>query len=200
MSTTMFMFDLLTGELTGSRPAQIVNYREITECANATPVPPPADVPAGHAARWTGAAWEIVEDHRQHMDERGTKQGGTAYWLPGEGDNHAAQPRYMEDLGPLPAGAVTERPDKALDVLKSEKEREINAACEAAIAASLTMPARTPSTAEVAVAAASLAVVDPDGPDTILAKHTARREELLSAVGAACSRAALDGVKVSFAV
>lgn len=200
MSTTMFMFDLLTGELTGSRPAQIVNYREITECANATPVPPPADVPAGHAARWTGAAWEIVEDHRQHMDERGTKQGGTAYWLPGEGDNHAAQPRYMEALGPLPAGAVTERPDKALDVLKSEKEREINAACEAGHCGQPDHACAHAVNGRGGCGAASLAVVDPDGPDTILAKHTARREELLSAVGAACSRAALDGVKVSFAV
>lgn len=200
MNTTMYAFNLRTGALTGSRPAQVVGGKELTVCAGATPVAPPADIPTGHAARWTGSAWEVVEDHRQHMDEKGTKQGGTAYWLPAEGDDYTSQPRYMEILGPLPKGAVTERPKKPLSVLKAEKEREINAACDAAIVASLTMPTASPSTTEVAVAAASLAGIDPDGPDTLLALHTARRDELLAAVAAADSTAALAGVEISYAV
>ncbi len=200
MSTTMYIFDLTSSALTGSRPAQVVGGKELTDCANATPVAPPADIPDGHTARWTGSAWEVVEDHRQHMDSTGTKQGGTPYWLPADGDDYASPPRYMEALGPLPKGAVTERPAKPLAVLKAEKEREIRSACDAAIVASLTMPTATPSTAEVAVAAASLAGIDPDGPDTLLALHTARRDELLAAVAAAMSPADLADVVVSYAI
>ena len=200
MSTTMYTFDLRTGALTGSRPAQVVGGKELTICAGATPVAPPTDIPTGHAACWTGSAWEVVEDHRQHMDSKGTKIGGTPYWQPAEGDDWQSPPRYTEELGPLPEGAVTERPKKPLSVLKAEKEREITAACDAAIVASLTMPTASPSATEVAVAAASLASVDPDGPDTLLALHTARRDELLAAVAAADSTAALADVAVSYAV
>lgn len=200
MSTTMYTFDLRTGALTGSRPAQVVGGKELTICAGATPVAPPTDIPTGHAACWTGSAWEVVEDHRQHMDSKGTKIGGTPYWQPAEGDDWQSPPRYTEELGPLPEGAVTERPEKPLSVLKAEKEREITAACDAAIVASLTMPMSAPSSAEVAVAAASLASIDPDGPDTLLALHTARRDELLAAVAAADSTAALADVEVSYAV
>ena len=200
MSTTMYTFDLRTGALTGSRPAQVVGGKELTICAGATPVAPPTDIPTGHAACWTGSAWEVVEDHRQHMDSKGTKIGGTPYWQPADGDDWQSPPRYTEELGPLPEGAVTERPKKPLSVLKAEKEREITAACDAAIVASLTMPTASPSTTEVAVAAASLASVDPDGPDTLLSLHTARRDELLAAIAAAESPAALAGVEVSYAV
>ena len=200
MSTTMYTFDLRTGALTGSRPAQVVGGKELTICAGATPVAPPTDIPTGHAACWTGSAWEVVEDHRQHMDSKGTKIGGTPYWQPAEGDDWQSPPRYTEELGPLPEGAVTERPKKPLSVLKAEKEREIKAACDAAIVASLTMPTASPSATEVAVAAASLASVDPDGPDTLLSLHTARRDELLAAIAAAESPAALAGVEVSYAV
>ena len=186
--------------MTGSRPAQVVGGKELTICAGATPVAPPTDIPTGHAACWTDSAWEVVEDHRQHMDSKGTKIGGTPYWQPAEGDDWQSPPRYTEELGPLPEGAVTERPKKPLFVLKAEKEREITAACDAAIVASLTMPTSAPSSAEVAVAAASLAGIDPDGPDTLLALHTARRDELLAAVAAADSTAALADVAVSYAV
>lgn len=192
----MYMFDLRSGVLTGSRPAQVVGGKALTVCAGATP----ADIPTGHAARWTGSAWEVVEDHRQHIDSKGTKTGGTPFWLPAKGDDWQSPPRYTEDLGPLPKGAVTARPEKPLAVLKAEKEREVKAACDAAIVASLTMPTATPSTTEVAVAAASLVSVDPDGPDTLLALHTARRDELLAAVAAADSTAALAGVEISYAV
>ena len=200
MSTTMYTFDLRTGALTGSRPAQVVGGKELTICAGATPVAPPTDIPTGHAARWTGSAWEVVEDHRQHMDSKGTKTGGTPHWLPADGDDYTSPPRYMDSLGPLPEGAVTARSEKPLSVLKAEKEREITAACDAAMVASLTMPTASPSATEVAVAAASLAGIDPDGPDTLLALHTARRDELLAAVAAADSTAALADVEVSYAV
>ena len=74
----LHMYDLKTGEYTGSRDAtQRPNGEYILEATGATPVALPASIPSGHVARWTGDAWETVEDHRQHMDERGRKEGGT---------------------------------------------------------------------------------------------------------------------------
>ena len=200
MPVTMYMYDLKTKEYKGQRPAQIVGGKELTVCSSATTVAPPSNIPEGHVACWTGAAWETVEGHRQHLDSKGTKQGGTPFWLPAQGDDWQSQPRYTEDLGPLPEGAITVRPEKPLSVVKEEKEREVRSACDAAIIASLTMPAASPSVTEVSVAAASLAAVDPDGPDTILALHAARRDELLALIQAADSVAAVQEVEVSYAI
>lgn len=220
MSAIMYTIDLRTYETTGSRTAQIVGGKELTISAAATPVPTGPDK-TGHTqvykpkgtAHWIydpqsldvasqgeHGTWYYIADHRQHMDSKGTKIGGTPFWQPAEGDDWQSPPRYMDSLGPLPEGAVTERPKKPLSVLKAEKEREITAACDAAIVASLTMPTSAPSSAEVAVAAASLAGIDPDGPDTLLALHTARRDELLATVAAAKSPTDLDSVVVSYAV
>ena len=200
MATMMYMFDAKTREYKGSRQAQELNGKALTKSAFATPTPPPASIPEGHVARWTGSEWELVEDHRQYLDSTGTKQGGTPYWLPSEGDDWQSPPRYTEDLGPLPSGATRQRPEKPLSVVREEKEREIRSACDAAIIASLTMPAASPSATEVSVAAASLAAVDPDGPDTLLALHTARRDELLALVRAADSIAAVQEVETSYAI
>lgn len=198
--TTLYTYLPTNGEYTGSRPAQVVGGKKLTRSAYATTTPPPASIPEGHVARWTGSEWELVEDHRQHLDSKGTKQGGTPYWLPSEGDDWQSPARYMEDLGPLPARAVTVRPEKTLSVVKEEKEREVRSAFDAAIIASLTMPAASPSVTEVSVAAASLAAVDPDGPDTILALHAARRDELLALIQAADSVAAVQSVEVTYAI
>lgn len=200
MATMMYTFDPKTRVHTGSRPAQVVGGKALTQSAYATTTPPPETIPEGHVARWTGSEWELVEDHRQHLDSKGTKQGGTPYWLPAEGDDWQSQPRYTEELGPLPEGAVTVRPEKPLAIVKEEKASEIRAACDAAIVASLTMPAASPSSTEVSVAAASLAAVDPDGPDTLLALHTARRDELLACVQTADSVAAVQAVEVAYAI
>jgi hypothetical protein len=119
----LYMYDIKTGELTGSRPAQVVGGREITRSASATTVAPPEDIPVGSIPRWTGVAWEIIEDHRQHMDGTGTKQGGTQYWLPG--DTYTTPARYMEELGPLPDGATLEPPAKTQAELDAERRAEI---------------------------------------------------------------------------
>lgn len=98
----MYTFDPHTRVHTGSRPAQVLNGKPLTQSAYATATPPPASIAEGHVARWTGTAWETVEDHRQHMDSKGTKTGGTPYWLPAEGDDHTSPPRYMETPGARP--------------------------------------------------------------------------------------------------
>lgn len=87
--------------------------------ANATFVPPPAE--AGKVAVWNGTTWNLKENKR-----------GTKYWLPRDGWDSA--PREMKELGPLPDGAMLERPEKPFSQLKIEKLNEINALYQQAIA------------------------------------------------------------------
>ena len=130
----MYLYDPKTKELVGQHDATARpgGRGYILQGTFATPVAPPSEIPAGYAARWTGDAWETVEDHRQKMDEKGRKYGGTAYWMPG--DTWQSPERYLEELGPLPDGAVTTRPEKpapTLEEAKAAKLAEINAGCDA---------------------------------------------------------------------
>lgn len=123
MSETIMnhFYDGKTREYLRSAPAQI-------DPGAGTPLPAllathtaPPETAEKQAAVWNGAAWDIVEDHRQHINEQGTKAGGTPYWLPDEGDDWQSPERYKEDLGPLPAGAVTTRPEKPALTLEEAK-------------------------------------------------------------------------------
>lgn len=76
------------------------------------------------SAQGTRGSWYYIEDHRQHTDEQGVKQGGTEYWLPSAGDTWLSSPRFMEELGPLPDGFVTVRPEKPAKVKLSEARSE----------------------------------------------------------------------------
>ncbi|WP_279029259.1 phage tail protein [Bilophila wadsworthia] len=195
----MYMYDLKTGEYTGSRDAtRRPNGEYILEATGATSVAPPAVIPTGQTARWTGDAWEKVEDHRQHMDERGRKEGGTPYWLPG--DTWRSEPRYIEDLGPLPEGALFEKPERPLDEYKADKRREIAAGYTAALTATLTMPAESPSAADVATGAALFAADDAVGLADVQTILTTRRDELLEAVEAAQRRETVSAIVVSYPV
>ena len=200
MSTPqLHMYDLKTGEYTGSRDAtQRPNGEYILEATGATAVALPADIPAGHVARWNGDVWETVEDHRQHMDERGRKEGGTPYWLPG--DTWRSEPRYIEDLGPLPEGALFEKPERPLDEYKADKRREIAAGYTAALTATLTMPAESPSAADVATGAALFAADDAVRLADVQTILTTRRDELLAAVEAAQRRETVSAIVVSYPV
>ena len=195
----MYMYDLKTGEYTGSRDAtRRPNGEYILEATGATSVAPPAVIPTGQTARWTGDAWEKVEDHRQHMDERGRKEGGTPYWLPD--DTWRSEPRYMEELGPLPSDALLERPRRPLEEYKADKRRKIIAGYTAALTATLTMPAESPSAAEVATGAALFATDDAVGLADVQAILIARRDELLAGVETAQNREAVSTIVVSYPV
>lgn len=195
----LHMFDLKTGEYTGSRDAtQRPNGEYILEATGATPVALPASIPSGHVARWTGDAWETVEDHRQHMDERGRKEGGTQYWLPG--DTWRSEPRYTDELGPLPENALLVRPERPLDEYKADKRREIAAGYTAALTATLTMPAESPSAAEVATGAALFAADDAVGLADVQVILTSRRNEFLTAVDAATNREYLEALTIDYPV
>lgn len=89
----------------------------------------------GYAVCWNGTAWEYVEDHRQKRDGGGVpiESTGTAYWLPE--DTWMSPSRYMKKLGPLPEGALLERPEKSLEELKADKVIQIDSETSAAILA-----------------------------------------------------------------
>ena len=196
----MYIYDLTTGEYTGSREATLrPNGEPILEATGATPTPPPADLPAGHVARWTGEVWEAVEDHRQHMDERGRKEGGTPYWLPE--DTWRSEPRYAEDLGPLPSGALLERPERPFSELRAEKVREIDSGYSTVFQALVVESSSVPSAAVVAADTMSSSADDPQGFGFVRAMLAARRAELLAEVEAASAtedREALAAIAVSY--
>lgn len=89
--------------------------------ANATLIEPPAAVEK-YVRVFKNGAWAQVEDNRD-----------TKYWLPG--DTWQTEPREMKDLGPLPDGALRERPEKSLEELKADKVFQIDAETSAAILA-----------------------------------------------------------------
>lgn len=86
--------------------------------AHATLTAPPSET--GKVAVWNGEAWELKEDNR-----------GIEYWLPG--DTWQTEPHKMEDLGPLPDGALLERPEKTIEELKADKVIQIDAETSTAI-------------------------------------------------------------------
>lgn len=92
---------------------------------------PPAAKP-GYAVVWSGAAWELVEDHRQKRDRGGVplEGTGTPFWMPG--DTWQTPARYMKELGPLPDGAMFEQPEKPLEEVRKEKLSELSSKFSAA--------------------------------------------------------------------
>ena len=93
------------------------------------------DAKEGYAVCWNGETWEYIEDHRQKRDMGGVPIDGTgtAYWMPD--DTCQTPARYMKELGPLPEGAVTVRPEKSLAEIKADKVSQIDAETSAAILA-----------------------------------------------------------------
>lgn len=79
--------------------------------------PPTLEKPL--VAVWNESEWEAVEDHRKHLDTTGTYSGGTPYWMPD--DDYRSEARYMAVLGPLPEGALLERPEKPQSAIRKEE-------------------------------------------------------------------------------
>lgn len=93
-------------------------------------------------------------------------------------------------------------PQQLLAGFRASKRAAINAGFDAAMSASLTMPSvdTPPSSFEVASALYDWRTEDPEGYAALLAIHTARRNELLAAVAAAETAAAVQAIVVSYAV
>ncbi len=106
-------------------------------------------------------------------------------------------PETWQAAHPLP------RPElPALEEIRAVKVAAVNAGFYVAMAASLTMPSvgTPPSPIEVASALYDWRTEDPEGYADLLAIHSARRDELLSAVAAATTVEAVQAVTVSYAV
>lgn len=149
--------------------------------------------------------WRLVEDHREREEPHFAAedvQPGTEYWLPG--DTHLSPARRMHTPGPLPDGALTERPAKTdtelLAETKAAKTTEITTGYDAAVAASLTMPTDNPTAQDITISAAAFAAEDAEGLAYIMQTHAARRGELLAAVEAAETAEEVQAIVVSYAV
>lgn len=152
-----------------------------------------------------GKGWDLVEDHRERkapLFDVALTQDATDYWLPD--DTNATPARHMTKPGPLPDGALTERPAKTdaelLAEAKAGKTAEITAGYDAAVAASLTMPTASPTEQDITIGAAAFAAEDAEGLAYIMQTHAARRDELLAAVDAATTVIAVQDMVVSYAV
>ncbi len=76
---------------------------------------------------WKDDNWELMEDHRKHLTEKGDYEGGTPYWMPG--DTYQSEARYMKELGPLPEGATLSKPEKTqIEIRKEELSQQISEA------------------------------------------------------------------------
>ncbi len=173
--------------------------------ANATTAPLPARRWGRWWPRWTGKKWELVEDHRERKSPAFRPedvQEATEFWLPG--DSHDTPARQVYWPGPLPEGALLERPEKpveeALEDAKESKTAEIEAGYQAAVAATLTMPQASPTAQDVAVGAALLAAEDAEGLEYVVGQHGATRDALLDLVATAETPEAVSGIEVSYAV
>lgn len=186
-----------------TRPDQYyINSDEDYGCPpyNSTPDALP---PRPWGAKWPqyvdNKGWIMVEDHRQRAEPHFAAedvQPGTEYWLPG--DTHLSPARRMHTPGPLPAAALTKRPEQPLAEVKAAKVAAIIAGHEAALAGAVALSDPTPST--VAVEAGLLAASDPEGLEFVRNALAARRGELLAAVEAAETAEAVQAIVVSYAV
>ena len=155
------------------------------------------------SAKWPqyvdGKGWVLVEDHRQRAEPHFAAedvQPGTAYWLPD--DTHDTPARHMQHPGPLPAEALTKRPEQPLAEIKAAKVATIIAGHESALAGAVALSDPTPST--VAVEAGLLAVSDPEGLEYVRNALASRRDALLAQVDAAQTAQDVQAIAVSYAV
>ena len=151
------------------------------------------------------SGWLMVDDHRERREpifDAAQTQDATDYWLPG--DTHDTPARTMQEIGPLPEGAVTERPAKTDAELLAEaqmaKRGEVQAGYDAAVAASLTMPLANPTDQDITIGAAAFAAEDGEGLSYVMQAHAARRDALLASVDAADTAASVLSIIVKYAV
>lgn len=182
-----------------------VKYNVVQPGNSTLNAPPPKPWPKQWPQYVDGTGWVMVDDHRERkppLFDAALEQDATDYWLPG--DTHATPARQMKEPGPLPDGALTERPAQTAAELLAEaqvaKQTEVQAGYDAAVAASLTMPQANPTEQDVAIGAAAFAVEDAEGLAYVMQVHAARRDELLAAVEAADTAESVQAIAVFYAV
>ena len=168
-------------------------------------------VPADHLIIVDGAALVFPFDAPTNLHALQWR-GGTGHteWTDGPNQPLTAED-YDEQVAPfvklwqaekarLEKKAAEEAAARALPDAKSAKQSEIQNGYDAALAASLTMPAASPTAQDVSIGAALLAVDDAEGLAFVQSKHAARRDELLAAVEAAETVEAVQAVVVDYDV
>ena len=168
-------------------------------------------VPADHLIIVDGAALVFPFDAPTNLHALQWR-GGTGHteWTDGPNKPLTAED-YDEQVVPyvklwqaekarLEKKAAEEAAARALPDAKSAKQNEIQNGYDAALAASLTMPAASPTAQDVSIGAALLAVDDAEGLAYVQALHAARRDELLAAVEAAETVEAVEAVVVDYDV
>ena len=168
-------------------------------------------VPADHLIIVDGAALVFPFDAPTNLHALQWR-GGTGHteWTDGPNQPLTAED-YDEQVVPfvklwqaekarLEKKAAEEAAARALPDAKSAKQSEIQNGYDAALAASLTMPAASPTAQDVSIGAALLAVDDAEGLAFVQSKHAARRDELLAAVEAAETVEAVQAVVVDYDV
>lgn len=165
----------------GYEAGEVEDYGLPPNNSTRDPMPP---AKKGFIRRRVGDEWIYVEDHK-----------GKSGYING-------RPHTIKEYGPLPDGWSDTPPEPTFDEAVAAKCAEIHAGYDAALAASLTMPASKtpPSAVEIALALDDFKAEDPEGWAFIRATHTARRDELLAQVEAAGSAAEVQGITVSYAV
>ncbi|WP_297669008.1 hypothetical protein [uncultured Desulfovibrio sp.] len=161
----------------------------------------PPEAREGHVRCFLDGKWVQVEDHRERKAGQGDAaqagaQPATDYWLPG--DTYDTPARHMHAPGPLPAGALLERPEKPVSLARTEKQQAIHSAYEAALAGAVALA--DPSPATVAVEAGLLAASDAEGLEWLRDSLAARRDALLDLVATAETAAAVEAVDITFNV
>lgn len=119
-----YSFDTKTKEYKGKVMVDKRDDGSVILPPNCTLIPPMEYTSHVNIPVFESNEWTLKEDNRKYLDSTGTPTGGTPYWLPSEGDNYYSEPRYMKELGPLPEGAVTERPAKTAEELQKEQLEE----------------------------------------------------------------------------
>lgn len=89
--------------------------------ANSTFIEPP-EYEKPNVPKWNGENWEPIEDHRKHLNDEGSYEGGTPYWLPE--DDYTTEARYMKDPGPLPENAILIKPEKPQSIIDKENKKD----------------------------------------------------------------------------
>lgn len=182
-----------------------VKYNTVQPGNSALDDLPPLPWPKQWPQHVDGTGWVMVDDHRERnapLFDAALEQGATDYWLPG--DTHDTPARQMKEIGPLPDGALTERPAKTdaemLAEAQTSKRAEVQAGYDAAVAASLTMPTANPTAQDITIGAAAFAAEDAEGLAYIMQTHAARRDALLAAVEAADTAESVQAIEVGYAV
>ena len=139
--------------------------------------------------------------HRPWDDSYVIDRNGLPYHVPNLGEWTELWAEVHAYAQAHPEEVTEEQPwAPSLDDVKAAKLAEVDAAYEAALVATLTMPSASPTTTEIATEAALFAAEDAAGLADVRGILAARRDELKAAVEAAATVEEVESLVLSFPV